>query len=79
MQVFIGYASLSGNTEKMAFVIKKRLMAVGCKVHMEELDTVEVDTLKEFDLAFFGLYIKKNYFMKRRNFMKRLDKYIFPA
>lgn len=56
MKVFIGYASLSGNTEKMAVIMKNRLMAAGCKVYMERLDTVEVDTLKDFDLAFIGLY-----------------------
>lgn len=56
MKVFIGYVSLSGNTEKMAVNIKNRMLAVGCEVYMERLDTVEVDTLKEFDLSFIGLY-----------------------
>ncbi|KQU20906.1 hypothetical protein ASG65_22630 [Bacillus sp. Leaf13] len=56
MKVFIGYVSLSGNTEKMALIIKNRMKAAGCKVYMERLDTVEVDTLKDFDLAFIGLY-----------------------
>lgn len=56
MKVFIGYVSLSGNTEKMAIIMKNRLTAAGCKVYMERLDTVEVDTLKEYDLAFIGLY-----------------------
>ncbi|MGE6376068.1 flavodoxin domain-containing protein [Peribacillus muralis] len=56
MKVFIGYVSLSGNTEKMAVNIRNQMMAVGCEVYMERLDTVEVDTLKEFDLAFIGLY-----------------------
>ncbi|MGE7758654.1 flavodoxin domain-containing protein [Peribacillus sp. NPDC097895] len=56
MKVFIGYVSLSGNTEKMAINIKNRMKAVGCEVYMERLDTVEVDTLKDFDLAFIGLY-----------------------
>ncbi|WP_285767168.1 flavodoxin domain-containing protein [Peribacillus sp. SI8-4] len=56
MRVFIGYVSLSGNTEKMAVNIKNRMMAVGCEVYMERLDTVEVDTLKDFDLSFIGLY-----------------------
>ncbi|TWE03730.1 flavodoxin I [Peribacillus frigoritolerans] len=56
MKVFIGYVSLSGNTEKMAISIKNRMKAVGCEVYMERLDTVEVDALKDFDLAFIGLY-----------------------
>ncbi|MEJ9231558.1 flavodoxin domain-containing protein [Peribacillus butanolivorans] len=56
MKVFIGYVSLSGNTEKMAVIIKNRMKAAGCKVYMERLDTVEVDILKDFDLAFIGLY-----------------------
>ncbi|MFC5360561.1 flavodoxin domain-containing protein [Peribacillus frigoritolerans] len=56
MKVFIGYVSLSGNTEKMAINIKNRMKAVGCEVYMERLDTVEVDALKDFDLAFIGLY-----------------------
>ncbi|MCO0600655.1 hypothetical protein NGI46_25320 [Peribacillus butanolivorans] len=55
MKVFIGYVSLSGNTEKMAVIIKNSMKAAGCKVYMERLDTVEVDTLKDFDLAFIGL------------------------
>ena len=55
MKVFIGYVSLSGNTEKMAVIIKNRMKAAGCKVYMERLDTVEVDTLKDFDLSLYWI------------------------
>ncbi|WP_051404831.1 flavodoxin domain-containing protein [Bacillus cihuensis] len=56
MKVFIGYISLSGNTEKMAVIIKDRLAAAGCKVEMERLDRLETDTLKDYDLVFIGSY-----------------------
>ncbi|WP_053178207.1 flavodoxin domain-containing protein [Peribacillus loiseleuriae] len=56
MKVFIGYISLSGNTEKMAVIIKDRLAACGCEVEMERLDTIEADTLKGYDLVLIGSY-----------------------
>ena len=77
MKVFIGYVSLSGNTEKMAINIKNRMKAIGCEVYMERLDTVEVDALKDFDLAFIGLYtgILKIYRMTHTIFMRKLTKW----
>ncbi len=56
MKVFIGYISLSGNTERMAVIIKDRLAACGCNVEMERLDTIEADTLKDYDLVLIGSY-----------------------
>ena len=81
MKVFIGYVSLSGNTEKMAVVIKKRLMTAGCKVHMERLDTVEVDTLKEYDLAFIGLYTwnKEELPYEAKEFYEEIEQIHFPG
>ncbi|MFK4392173.1 flavodoxin [Peribacillus frigoritolerans] len=77
MKVFIGYVSLSGNTEKMAININNRMKAVGCEVYMERLDTIEVDALKDFDLALL-VYIHgilKMYRMKQTSFMKKLIKW----
>ncbi|MFD9625298.1 flavodoxin domain-containing protein [Peribacillus muralis] len=81
MKVFIGYVSLSGNTEKMAINIKNRMMAVGCEVYMERLDTVEVDTLKDFDLAFIGLYTwnQDDLPYEAHEFYEELDQADFPG
>ncbi|MFE4349837.1 hypothetical protein [Peribacillus butanolivorans] len=57
MKVFIGYVSLSGNTEKMAVIIKNRMKAAGCKLIWPLLDYIHG--------------IKKICHMKQTNFMKK--------
>ncbi|WP_163099249.1 flavodoxin [Peribacillus alkalitolerans] len=56
MKTFIGYVSMSGNTEDIANVIKNVLLSSGCEVEMECLDTVEVETLVDYDCIFIGAY-----------------------
>jgi flavodoxin I len=56
MKAFIGYVSMSGNTEDIANIINNVLLSAGCKVEMECLDTVEVETLVDYDCIFIGAY-----------------------
>jgi flavodoxin I len=56
MKIFIGYVSLSGNTEEMANILKNTLLSIGCEVDMESLETVEVQSLLDYDCIFIGTY-----------------------
>jgi len=56
MKVFIGYASMSGNTEDMAMLLKEVLIAKGCEVVMESLEDVNAEVIDEYDCAFIGAY-----------------------
>ncbi|KUP09277.1 flavodoxin [Bacillus coahuilensis m2-6] len=56
MKAFIGYASMSGNTEDIASILYKSLERNGYEVHKEELDTVDAVSLLEYDLIFIGAY-----------------------
>ncbi|MED3625120.1 flavodoxin [Neobacillus thermocopriae] len=56
MKMFIGYVSLSGNTEEMANILKNTLLSKGCEVDMESLETVEVQSLLDYDCIFIGTY-----------------------
>lgn len=56
MKIFIGYVSMSGNTEDMANILKETLLECGCKVDLLDLETVDVHSLKSYDCLFFGAY-----------------------
>ncbi|WP_374721032.1 flavodoxin [Peribacillus tepidiphilus] len=56
MKVFIGYVSMSGNTEDIAQLLLHQFQGFGCDVDIEELDTLEVETLKDYDLNLIGAY-----------------------
>jgi flavodoxin I len=56
MKTFIGYVSMSGNTEDMANILKDVLLSTGYEVEMESLDTLEVKSLLNYDCIFLGTY-----------------------
>lgn len=56
MKVFIGYLSMSGNTEDMASILKNVLEFKGCDIDMGCLDETEVDNILAYDCIFIGAY-----------------------
>lgn len=56
MKICIGYASMSGNTEDMANILKETLLECGCEVDVFDLETIDVLSLKSYDCIFFGAY-----------------------
>lgn len=56
MKTFIGYVSMSGNTEDIANILKDSLLLSGCEVGMESLETVDVKSILEYDCIFIGAY-----------------------
>ena len=56
MKVFVGYVSMSGNTEDMATILKDTLTAKGCEVTMESLEDVSAATILAYDFALIGAY-----------------------
>jgi flavodoxin I len=56
VKTFIGYVSMSGNTEDMANILRDILIESGCEVDLLCLDTVDVSSLKGYDCIFFGAY-----------------------
>lgn len=56
MKMFIGYVSMSGNTEDMANILKETLLLTGCEVEMDSLENVEVKSLLDYDCVFIGAY-----------------------
>lgn len=56
MKVFIGYASMSGNTEDIATLLQDVLSAKGCEVVMESLEDVNAEVMEEYDCVFIGAY-----------------------
>ncbi|WP_066054262.1 flavodoxin [Robertmurraya korlensis] len=56
MKTFIGYVSMSGNTEDMANILKETLLQSGCEVDLLNLETVDVHALKDYDCIFLGAY-----------------------
>ncbi|WP_078379828.1 flavodoxin [Sutcliffiella halmapala] len=56
MKAFIGYVSMSGNTEDMANILKEVLLAKGWDVEMDCLDAIEVERILAYDCVFFGAY-----------------------
>ncbi|WP_026583830.1 flavodoxin [Bacillus sp. J33] len=56
MKAFIGYLSMSGNTEDMANILKNVLVSKGCEVDMESLDLADVQSILGYDCIFIGAY-----------------------
>ncbi len=56
MKIFIGYVSMSGNTEDMANILKETLLECGCEVVLLDLETVELHSLKSYDGIFLGAF-----------------------
>ncbi|MED4126538.1 flavodoxin [Shouchella miscanthi] len=56
MRICLLYASMSGNTEDMAIIIKKELEKEEIEVVMEEMDGYEVEKLTEFNGLILGSY-----------------------
>lgn len=54
-RIFIGFASMSGNTEEMADLIKERLEG-DHDIHLEEIEEIEPDFLAGFDAVLLGSY-----------------------
>ncbi|MBE6184775.1 flavodoxin [Heyndrickxia ginsengihumi] len=56
MKMFIGYISMSGNTEDIATILKDVLLENGCEVKMDYLDDIEIETILDYDCVFIGSY-----------------------
>ncbi|MGD6781656.1 flavodoxin [Sutcliffiella horikoshii] len=56
MRIFIGYVSMSGNTEDIANILQDELLAKGCEVVLECLDTVDVEEITTYNGIFIGSY-----------------------
>ncbi|KGX84966.1 flavodoxin [Pontibacillus litoralis] len=54
--IVIAYASMSGNTEEMADLIKEDLEQAGHTVTLEEIDVLEAHTLTDYDGILIGSY-----------------------
>ncbi|MYL21442.1 flavodoxin [Halobacillus litoralis] len=54
-RILIGFASMSGNTEEMADLIKERLEE-DHEIHMDELEEIEPGFLMDFDAVILGSY-----------------------
>lgn len=56
MNIFIGYVSMSGNTEDIANILKDTLISAGCEVVMDSLETVDIKSILDYDCIFIGAY-----------------------
>ncbi|TYS67424.1 flavodoxin [Sutcliffiella horikoshii] len=56
MRIFIGYVSMSGNTEDIANILQDELHAKGCEVVSECLDTVDMEEIITFNGILIGSY-----------------------
>ena len=56
MKIFIGYVSMSGNTEDIANILKDVLSSSSCEVEMGCLDSIDVETLTMYDFILIGTY-----------------------
>ena len=56
MKAFIGYVSMSGNTEDIANALKEGLLQKGCEVEMGNLDEIESNSVLDYDCIFIGTY-----------------------
>ncbi|MCM3068458.1 flavodoxin [Priestia flexa] len=55
-KILIGYASMSGNTEEIAVLLKNKVQNAGHEVHMEELELLDVQNLSAYDGILLGAY-----------------------
>ena len=56
MNAFIGYVSMSGNTEDIANILKESLLSKGVEVEMGSLDEIEGKSVFDYDCTFIGTY-----------------------
>ncbi|KAB7668853.1 flavodoxin [Bacillus sp. B1-b2] len=56
MNVLIGFASMSGNTEEIMDIIKNQLEKKGCQIKLEEIETLNVQDIPNYDLVLIGSY-----------------------
>ena len=56
MRVCIVFASMSGNTEDIAVIIKKELLKGGVDVDVEEMDGYSASDLEDYDGVLIGSY-----------------------
>lgn len=56
MKIFIGYVSMSGNTEDIANILKEVLLSKGCEVEVDYLDTIDAEKVLDYDCIFLGAY-----------------------
>jgi len=54
MKIAIAFATLSGNTEKIAYELEKFLLNKSYEVDLLNLENTKVDELKKYDLVFLG-------------------------
>jgi len=54
MKISIAFATLSGNTEKIAYELEKFLLNKSYDVDLLNLENTKVDELKKYDLVFLG-------------------------
>ncbi|KAA6453061.1 flavodoxin [Bacillus swezeyi] len=55
-KALIAFASMSGNTEDIAMIIKDVLTEHSFEVSCQEMDDVNIDSLSEFDYILIGTY-----------------------
>ncbi|MFC0524399.1 flavodoxin [Pontibacillus salicampi] len=55
-QILIGFASMSGNTEEMADLLKEDLENAGHTVTMDEIEELEADSLQQYEGVLIGCY-----------------------
>ncbi|MFS0654310.1 flavodoxin [Bacillus sp. 179-C3.3 HS] len=56
MKALIAFASMSGNTEDMAAILKETLEGKGIETEMMELDDTNVEDLSSYDYVLIGSY-----------------------
>lgn len=73
MKALIAFASMSGNTEDMATILKQTLEGKWIDTEMMEFDDTPVETLSTYDYILIGSYTwgMEIYRMRPRIFMKK--------
>ena len=56
MKALITFASMSGNTEDMAAILKRTLEGKGIDTEMMEFDDTNAEDLSSYDYVFIGSY-----------------------
>lgn len=78
-KALITYASMSGNTEDIAFIIKDTLQEYELDIDCVEIDDVDVSCLTSYDYVLIGTYTWGTAICptKRRIFSKRSNSFSF--
>lgn len=59
-KVLIAFASISGNTEKMATIIKEVLIKHNLEVDMKRIEEMDVNIINNYDMILIGVYTRGN-------------------